>query len=117
MVVSSDRGKATPLHRGSSTAKGGRLSGGHARNTAADLREAPLERNRAPHSLKKDAVIGAPLSIELSVNTNLSTSQEADEVPFTTKHGSTKRTSGILGSSGAPYIAGHLITEQNDLSY
>ncbi|NGO13988.1 hypothetical protein G5C60_41960 [Streptomyces sp. HC44] len=70
-----------------------------------------------PNSPKKDVLISSPVSIELSVNTNLSTSQEADKVYFTTHHGRTKKVIAILDSNGDLYIAGRLITEQKDLRY
>ena len=77
-----------------------------------------LEPNRVyPGSPKKDVVISSPVSIELSVNTNLSSSQEADKIYFTTYHGSTKRIIGVLDSEGNLHIAGRLVTEQKDLRY
>lgn len=65
----------------------------------------------------KDVLISSPVSIELSVNTNYSTSQEADKIYFTTHHGSTKKIIAVLDSDGNLHIAGRLITEQKDLSY
>ncbi|MFI5828533.1 DUF6342 family protein [Streptomyces sp. NPDC051578] len=50
------------------------------------------------------------------MNSNHSTSQEADEVYFVTHHGSSKKTVGILDSDGNLKIAGRLITDQEDLS-
>ncbi|MFF0433957.1 DUF6342 family protein [Streptomyces sp. NPDC004327] len=70
-----------------------------------------------PNSPKKDVLISSPVSIELSVNTNFSTSQEADKIYFTTHHGSTKKIIGILDSDGNLYIAGRVITDQKDLRY
>ncbi|MFJ6779969.1 DUF6342 family protein [Streptomyces yangpuensis] len=70
-----------------------------------------------PNSPKKDVLISSPVSIELSVNTNYSTSQEADKIYFTTHHGSTKKIIAVLDSDGNLHIAGRLITEQKDLSY
>lgn len=70
-----------------------------------------------PNSPKKDVLISSPVSIELSVNTNYSTSQEADKIIFTTHHGSTKKIIAVLDSDGNLHIAGRLITEQKDLSY
>ncbi|MFD3553521.1 DUF6342 family protein [Streptomyces goshikiensis] len=69
----------------------------------------------APSS--KDVLISSPVSIELSVNTNFSTSQEADKIYFTTHHGSTKKVIAVLDSDGNLHIAGRLITEQKDLTY
>ncbi|MGA4541569.1 DUF6342 family protein [Uniformispora flossi] len=66
---------------------------------------------------KKDMVLSSPLSIELSVNSNNSSSQEADKIYFTTYHGSTKKIIGVLDSDGNLSIAGRLITEQKDLGY
>lgn len=66
---------------------------------------------------KKDVLISSPVSIELSVNTNYSTSQEADKIYFTTHHGSTKKIIAVLDSDGNLHIAGRLITEQKDLRY
>ncbi|MEU7021209.1 DUF6342 family protein [Streptomyces sp. NPDC046203] len=70
-----------------------------------------------PGTDKKDMLIGSPVSIELSVNTNFSSSQEADKIYFTTHHGSTKKIIGILDSNGDLYIAGRVITDQKDLKY
>ncbi|PWK63354.1 hypothetical protein BCL76_12133 [Streptomyces sp. CG 926] len=70
-----------------------------------------------PNSPKKDVLISSPVSIELSVNTNFSSSQEADKIYFTTHHGSTKKVIAVLDSDGNLHIAGRLITEQKDLSY
>ncbi|WP_098011363.1 DUF6342 family protein [Streptomyces sp. sk226] len=70
-----------------------------------------------PNSPKKDVLISSPVSIELSVNTNHSSSQEADKIYFTTHHGSTKKIIAVLDSNGDLHIAGRLITEQKDLGY
>lgn len=70
-----------------------------------------------PGSPKKDVLISSPVSIELSVNTNYSSSQEADKIYFTTHHGSTKKIIAVLDSDGNLHIAGRLITDQKDLSY
>ncbi|MBB6416854.1 DUF6342 family protein [Streptomyces sp. AK010] len=70
-----------------------------------------------PNSPKKDVLISSPVSIELSVNSNYSTSQEADKIYFTTHHGSTKKIIAVLDSDGNLHIAGRLITEQKDLRY
>ncbi|MBB4986507.1 MULTISPECIES: DUF6342 family protein [Streptomyces] len=70
-----------------------------------------------PSSPKKDVLISSPVSIELSVNTNYSSSQEADKIYFTTHHGSTKKIIGVLDSDGNLYIAGRVITDQKDLRY
>ncbi|MEW2811199.1 DUF6342 family protein [Streptomyces sp. NPDC001046] len=70
-----------------------------------------------PDSPKKDVLISSPVSIELSVNTNHSTSQEADKIYFTTHHGSSKKIIAMLDSDGNLHIAGRLITEQKDLRY
>ncbi|GAA1403642.1 hypothetical protein GCM10009639_48730 [Kitasatospora putterlickiae] len=77
-----------------------------------------LTQNRVdPHPAKKDVVISGPESIELSVNTNLSSSQEADKIYFTTHHGSTKHLVAVLDSNGNLSLAGRLITEQKNLTY
>ncbi|MFH8434629.1 DUF6342 family protein [Streptomyces sp. NPDC018007] len=68
-------------------------------------------------SPKKDVLISSPVSIELSVNTNHSSSQEADKIYFTTHHGSTKKIIAVLDSDGNLHIAGRLITEQKNLGY
>src|SRR5690242_5899200 len=70
-----------------------------------------------PNSAKKDVLISSPCSIELSVNTNYSSTQEADKILFTTYQGSTKKIIAVLDSDGNLQIAGRLITEQKDLSY
>ncbi|MER7535650.1 DUF6342 family protein [Streptomyces sp. NPDC097704] len=70
-----------------------------------------------PGTPKKDVLISSPVSIELSVNTNYSSSQEADKIYFTTHHGSTKKIIGVLDSDGNLYIAGRVITDQKDLRY
>ncbi|MER6579388.1 DUF6342 family protein [Nonomuraea sp. NPDC001023] len=66
---------------------------------------------------KKDVLIGSPHSIEISVNTDCSSSQEADKVYFTTYHGSTKKIIAILDSSGNLHIAGQLKTGQTNMTY
>ncbi|WBB98719.1 MULTISPECIES: DUF6342 family protein [unclassified Solwaraspora] len=68
-------------------------------------------------SPKKDVLISSPVSIELSVNTNYSTSQEADKIFFTTHHGSQKKIIAVLDSAGNLYIAGRVIEGQTNLSY
>ncbi|MFY1655628.1 DUF6342 family protein [Solwaraspora sp. WMMB762] len=68
-------------------------------------------------SPKKDVLISSPVSIELSVNTNHSTSQEADKIYFTTHHGSQKKIIAVLDSNGDLYIAGRVIEGQTNLSY
>ncbi|MEU6227021.1 DUF6342 family protein [Streptomyces sp. NPDC047042] len=70
-----------------------------------------------PTSPKKDVLISSPVSIELSVNTNFSTSQEADKIYFTTHHGNQKKIIGILDSNGDLYIAGRVIPDQKNLKY
>ncbi|GCD98472.1 DUF6342 family protein [Embleya hyalina] len=70
-----------------------------------------------PTSPKKDVLISSPVSIELSVNTNHSTSQEADKIYFTTYHGSTKKIIAVLDSEGNLHIRGKVITDQTNLSY
>lgn len=70
-----------------------------------------------PNSDKKDVVISSPVSIELSVNTNFSSSREADKIYFTTHHGSSKKIIGILDSDGNLYIAGRVIQDQKDLKF
>ncbi|MFI9019501.1 DUF6342 family protein [Streptomyces griseus] len=70
-----------------------------------------------PTSPKKDVVVSSPVSIELSVNTNHSSSQEADKIYFTTHHGSTKKIIAVLDSDGNLHIAGRLITDQKNLTY
>ncbi|WBB56862.1 DUF6342 family protein [Verrucosispora sp. WMMD573] len=70
-----------------------------------------------PDAPKKDVLISSPVSIELSVNTNYSTSQEADKIFFTTHHGSTKRIIAILDSEGNLQIAGRVMEMQRDLKY
>ncbi|WP_032767285.1 DUF6342 family protein [Streptomyces sp. CNS654] len=77
-----------------------------------------LTQNRKyPNSPKKDVLISSPVSIELSVNTNESTSQEADKIYFTTHHGQVKKVIAVLDSDGNLHIAGRLITEQKNLGY
>ncbi|MFV2011672.1 MULTISPECIES: DUF6342 family protein [unclassified Micromonospora] len=68
-------------------------------------------------SPKKDVLISSPVSIELSVNTNYSTSQEADKIYFTTHYGSQKKIIAVLDSNGDLYIAGRVIEGQRNLSY
>ncbi|MFI6143724.1 DUF6342 family protein [Streptomyces griseus] len=70
-----------------------------------------------PTSPKKDVLVSSPVSIELSVNTNHSSSQEADKIYFTTHHGSTKKIIAVLDSDGNLHIAGRLITDQKNLAY
>ncbi|MER8096614.1 DUF6342 family protein [Streptomyces goshikiensis] len=70
-----------------------------------------------PTSPKRDVLISSPVSIELSVNTNFSTSQEADKIYFTTHHGNQKKVIAVLDSNGDLHIAGRVIQEQKNLSY
>lgn len=70
-----------------------------------------------PNSPKRDVLISSPVSIELSVNTNHSTSQEADKIFFTTHHGSQKRIIAILDSEGNLQIAGRVTEMQKNLQY
>ncbi|MEU5949689.1 DUF6342 family protein [Micromonospora sp. NPDC047465] len=70
-----------------------------------------------PNSPKQDVLISSPVSIELSVNTNHSTSQEADKIFFTTHHGSQKKIIAILDSDGNLQIAGRVTEMQTDLQY
>ncbi|MFE9792728.1 DUF6342 family protein [Streptomyces goshikiensis] len=70
-----------------------------------------------PTSPKRDVLISSPVSIELSVNTNFSTSQEADKIYFTTHHGNQKKVIAVLDSNGDLRIAGRVIQEQKNLSY
>ncbi|CUU59210.1 hypothetical protein Ga0074812_125101 [Parafrankia irregularis] len=70
-----------------------------------------------PNSPKKDVLISSPVSIELSVNTNYSSSQEADKIIFTTHHGNQKKIIAVLDSQGDLYIAGRVIQGQTNLSY
>ncbi|MEU0545100.1 DUF6342 family protein [Nocardia sp. NPDC005978] len=70
-----------------------------------------------PNTPKKDVLISSPASIELSVNTNFSTSQEADKIFFTTYHGTQRKIIAILDSNGDLYIAGRVIAGQTDLKY
>ncbi|NNH69793.1 hypothetical protein HLB23_07920 [Nocardia uniformis] len=69
-----------------------------------------------PTSPKKDVLISSPVSIELCVNTNYSTSQEADKIFFTTHHGSQKKIIAVLDSEGNLAIAGRVM-EQQSLKY
>ncbi|MBH0777497.1 DUF6342 family protein [Nocardia bovistercoris] len=75
------------------------------------------QNQRYPDSPKKDVLISSPASIELSVNTNFSSTQEADKIFFTTYHGTQKKIIGVLDSNGDLYIAGRLIQGATDLSY
>jgi len=70
-----------------------------------------------PTSSKKDVLVSSPVSIELSVNTDFSTNQEADKIYFTTHHGTQKKIIGILDSDGNLHIAGRLIQDQQNLQY
>ncbi|WP_433347096.1 DUF6342 family protein [Micromonospora sp. CA-111912] len=70
-----------------------------------------------PTSPKRDVLISSPVSIELSVNTNHSTSQEADKIFFTTHHGSQKKIIAILDSDGNLKIAGRVTEMQTNLEY
>ncbi|MCX4470530.1 DUF6342 family protein [Micromonospora sp. NBC_01655] len=70
-----------------------------------------------PNSPKRDVLISSPVSIELSVNTNHSTSQEADKIFFTTYHGSQKKIIAILDSDGNLQIAGRVVEMQTNLQY
>ncbi|WP_067824717.1 DUF6342 family protein [Nocardia inohanensis] len=70
-----------------------------------------------PTSPKRDVLISGPNSIELSINTDLNSTQEADKVFFTTYWGETKKIVAILDSSGNLYIAGRLNQGQTNLGY
>ncbi|MGW1992003.1 DUF6342 family protein [Embleya sp. NPDC001921] len=70
-----------------------------------------------PGTDKKDVLISSPVSIELSVNTNYSSSQEADKIYFTTHHGSAKKIIAVLDSEGNLHIRGKVFSDQTDLSY
>ena len=70
-----------------------------------------------PNTPKKDVLISSPVSVEISVNTNFSTSQEADKIFFTTHIGTTKKIIAVLDSNGDLYIAGRVIQGQTDLKY
>ncbi|MEV4208186.1 DUF6342 family protein [Nocardia salmonicida] len=70
-----------------------------------------------PTSPKKDVLISSPVSVEISINTNFSTSQEADKVYFTTHHGRTKKIIAVLDSNGNLSIAGQVLTGQTNLKY
>ncbi|WP_280261094.1 DUF6342 family protein [Nocardia abscessus] len=80
-------------------------------------RVALRQNQRYPDSPKKDVLVGSPNSIELSVNTNFSTTQEADKIFFTTYHGKEKKIIAILDSNGDLHIAGKLIQAAGNLSY
>ena len=71
----------------------------------------------APDVAKKDVVISSPLSIELSVNTNRSNTQELDRIIFSTYVGGEKKIIGILDSEGNLRIAGTLTEGQKELTY
>ena len=75
------------------------------------------QNQKYPDSPKKDILISSPVSIELSVNANYSTSQEADKIFFTTHHGCMKKIIGVLDSNGDLRIAGRVMEMQQNLSY
>ncbi|MEU8541179.1 DUF6342 family protein [Streptomyces sp. NPDC048717] len=75
-----------------------------------------LQNNRTyPDTPEKDVLITSPNSIELVMNGNHSSSQEADKIYFTTYHGSSRKVVGILDSDGNLRIAGKVITDQKDM--
>ncbi|MGW4383385.1 DUF6342 family protein [Kitasatospora sp. NPDC004531] len=77
-----------------------------------------LVQNRTyPTSPKRDVLVSGPESIEISINTNFDTSQEASKVYFTTHHGSTKKIIAVLDSDGNLSIAGRLTTDQKYLQF
>ncbi|MFJ9445299.1 DUF6342 family protein [Kitasatospora sp. NPDC101235] len=77
-----------------------------------------LEQNRIGQSAaKKDVLVTSPVSIELSVNTNLSVSQESDKFYFTTYRGGVKKIVAVLDSDGNLSIAGQVFTGQGKLTY
>ncbi|MYV97792.1 DUF6342 family protein [Streptomyces sp. SID3343] len=77
-----------------------------------------LVQNRTyPTSPKKDVAITSPNCIEIQVNSEFSTSQEADKVFFTTHYGSTKKVIAVLDSQGNLSIAGKLTTDQKNLGF
>ncbi len=75
------------------------------------------QNQKYPSSPKKDVLISSPVSIELCVNTNYSTSQEADKIFFTTHYGCMKKVIGVLDSQGNLSISGRVMEMQNNLSY
>ncbi|MEU1088874.1 DUF6342 family protein [Streptomyces sp. NPDC005576] len=76
-----------------------------------------LQQNRAyPNSPEQDVLITSPNSIELVMNGNHSSSQEADKIYFTTYHGSARRVVAVLDSDGNLSIAGKLTTDQKYLT-
>ncbi|MFF4383515.1 DUF6342 family protein [Kitasatospora sp. NPDC001547] len=70
-----------------------------------------------PASGEKDVLISSPESIELSVNTNTSSSQEADKFYFSTHHGMTHKMLAVLDSDGNLTLVGRLRTGQTNLTY
>lgn len=76
-----------------------------------------VQNRKYPTSPKKDVLISSPVSIELCVNSNYSTSQEADKIFFTTFHGSTKKVIAVLDSNGNLAIAGGLAQMQSGLDF
>ncbi|MFC8588695.1 DUF6342 family protein [Streptomyces sp. NPDC057217] len=70
-----------------------------------------------PGSPKKDVAIISPHSVEIELNSDFSSSQEADKVYFTTHHGSTKKVIAVLDSNGNLSIAGKLLTDQKNLQF
>ncbi|MGZ2361963.1 DUF6342 family protein [Streptomyces sp. 372A] len=70
-----------------------------------------------PDSPEKDVAIISPNSVEIALNSNESTSQEADKVYITTQHGSMKKILAIIDSDGNLKIAGKVITDQKDLTW
>ncbi|MFJ3175291.1 DUF6342 family protein [Streptomyces roseus] len=68
-------------------------------------------------SPERNAAVISPNSVEIVMNSNFSTSQEADKHYFVTHHGSTKKIVGILDSNGDLRIAGRIITDQSDLRW
>ena len=79
------------------------------------------QNQKFPHSPKKDILITSPVSIELRVNSNNSSTTEADKIFFTTGavdgRPEAKEVVGILDSRGNLFLAGQVFERQHNLNY
>ncbi|MEV3931214.1 DUF6342 family protein [Streptomyces sp. NPDC049944] len=76
-----------------------------------------VQNRKYPTSPKKDVQIVSPNSIEIQVNSDESTSTEADKVFFTTSYGTFKKVIAVLDSEGNLRIAGRVIENQGNLDF
>ncbi|MEV4189033.1 DUF6342 family protein [Streptosporangium canum] len=70
-----------------------------------------------PNTPKRDVMISSPMNIEISVNTDLTTTPAADKVYFSTYYGEQKKIIAILDADGNLYLVGKLTQNVYGLGY